>query len=1103
MANEFYAPPDATFKQTQEWLNGPKGAKLEQDIEAIKSRLDNTPNINTLVANYNNAVGDSRYQVSSGVNMKYSASGQNNPTESLFTENDELLSRLVTIQSYFDPIGGIAYGNIYGPGPKQAEVDAAATALSSEADALVAIAESIVDAQLAFEEAKALDVKNNAPPVSATALMAAATSRGTSQLGKTPEQLKKEADDHRKKVQAQADAMGTAGAYIANKNYLSKAFQEQCFIQSNLFRFVKLQNASADLASHQKLPYRGKNGTNASITCNLPPFGFINTLTQSPSMASLFDIEPHVLSQLQPVVRLYKVSNEADSEEPEVEIFFDSSNTENDIASTLANKRRRGYGVGLKSFDWANEAGDAFAVKRSIRATLKIHASNMAELLRPRGGFRYADLALKTGKSIADTHPYCLDFGSDTMAGSASTLDFRLKAVVGYAIPNNLSVRGKEKEMLQAAIHDAFTTLELTPTIHTFDFDETGRVTFSIEYLAYVEDFFDDYYYDIFPNSADYTARIEEKAIIRTKEKNDTTPLQSSQPDRLKENQVLSLSALTRGLFKNQHIWFVRIPYGQLREAVINPTEAFPVYNTQGKLANLEEVNTSIEQMQGAIARVNADKTKTVDPEYVSRLKALKAAGAGQEPSDAWEQVSFFFLADLVDLILKNIGDALGSQTADALAKLVKKASENGGYDKAVLSNEQKTLKAMQSHFKRLRVVLGPIEVRENTRLKLTSDAPSTFSNISLGSVPISTKYFIEWMTQKMLAKNRSGYTLTSFLTDFMKSYVRTFLNSKACSGDSAAQKVSIFTSTVSSYTNHPSGQDELSAIIAMSGFKSKPADLDLNEAKYNLAKKRPGMTHPILNTMGSRISAGSPNQGQEKQKNYLILYGSRVQPRDLMTGNRAMDASRGIHHYMLGASRGLVKNITLEKTQVKGHKEMRFEQEGYDGLLQLREVYNVVADTFLMPNAYPGTYMFVDPRGFAPDTRGFEFARGKSMVPIDQFELSRYGIGGYYVITKTEHRIAEGEASTRVQAAWTAQIIKAGSSPPSSAEPAPIESNPTANVIRKCGDNRSNMKLTFPDQVINAPGTDVPEDDVGLPGYEDAASTWDSMMESGSEESD
>jgi hypothetical protein len=124
-------------------------------------------------------------------------------------------------------------------------------------------------------------------------------------------------------------------------------------------------------------------------------------------------------------------------------------------------------------------------------------------------------------------------------------------------------------------------------------------------------------------------------------------------------------------------------------------------------------------------------------------------------------------------------------------------------------------------------------------------------------------------------------------------------------------------------------------------------------------------------------------------------------------------------------------------------------------------------------------------------------------MVPIDQFELSRYGIGGYYVITKTEHRIAEGEASTRVQAAWTAQIIKAGSSPPSSAEPAPIESNPTANVIRKCGDNRSNMKLTFPDQVINAPGTDVPEDDVGLPGYEDAASTWDSMMESGSEESD
>ena len=1106
----FWSPADATETNAQQWLDGSGGRDLEQDIDAIKSRLEKDKSINVLIEEYNNAVAAGfnesaggqaaagKYQVVAGIDSKYSLSGQNNPTEAVFTESTELLDRLVNIEAQFDPIGGVAYGNI--GASNQAEINAAAQALIDENTALIALAESVFEAQEAFDAAKAEDRKQ-ADYEESKALAAASRSK-SGHAAVANDAVKKAREAKEELLKAQAGMPSSAGAAIANKTYLSKAFQEQCFIQSNLFRFVKLQNASAALASHQRLPYRGKDSSNASLTCNLPPFGFINTLTQSPAMISLFDIEPHILSQLQPVVRLYKVFSETNDKfsEEEVEVYFESSTTAGDIAPTLKNKRRRGFGVGLKSFEWANEAGDAFAVKRSIRATLKIHAANMAELLRPRGGFRYVDLALKTGKSITDLHPHCADFGSDTIAGTATSLDFRLKAVVGYALPKNLTIRGKQKEQLMAAIHDAFTTLELTPTIHTFDFDESGRVTFSVEYLAYVEDFFDDYYYDIFPNSADYTARITEKAIIKTKEKNETTPLQTSQPDRLKENQVKSLSSLTRGLFQNQQIWFVRIPYGQLREAVINPTEAFPVYNTEGQLGNAAEVNTSIEQMQGAIAAVKADASQTVDPEYESRLKALKAAGAGQQPSDAYEQVSFFFLADLVDLILKNIGDALGSTTADALGKLVKTADEEGGYDKEVLSNEKNTLKAMAAHFRRLRVVLGPIEVRENTRLKLNADDPSNFSHISLGSVPISTKYFIEWMTKKMLAKNRSGYTLSAFLTDFMKSYVRTFLNSKACSGDSAAQKVSIFTSTVSSYSNASSDSDELSDIIRINGFSSSPANLDLDEAKYEEAKRRPGMTHPILNTMGSRITGGSPNRGQENQKNYLIFYGSRVQPRDAMTGNKAMDASRGIHHYMLGASRGLVKNITLEKIQVKGMKEMKFEQEGYDGLLQLREVYNVVADTFLMPNAYPGTYMFVDPRGFAPDTQGFEYARGKSTVPIDQYELSRYGIGGYYVITKTEHRIAEGEASTRVQAAWTAQIVKAGSSPPSSTGPIRVEANPDNAVIRKCGDNRSNLKLTFPDQTFGAPTPDTPEDTVGRQAESDML---DSMIASTSEELD
>ena len=124
------------------------------------------------------------------------------------------------------------------------------------------------------------------------------------------------------------------------------------------------------------------------------------------------------------------------------------------------------------------------------------------------------------------------------------------------------------------------------------------------------------------------------------------------------------------------------------------------------------------------------------------------------------------------------------------------------------------------------------------------------------------------------------------------------------------------------------------------------------------------------------------------------------------MTGNEEQDARSGIFHYILGKDRGLVKNITLDRTDMTGLKELRFEQEGYDGLTQLREVYNANVDCFLNPHTYPGTYIYVDPRGFSPEA-GINY--------------TQFGIGGYYMITRAEHSIGVGKADTKITAKWVA----------------------------------------------------------------------------------
>ena len=55
--------------------------------------------------------------------------------------------------------------------------------------------------------------------------------------------------------------------------------------------------------------------------------------------------------------------------------------------------------------------------------------------------------------------------------------------------------------MLRKALDESYVTLNLTPTIHDFEFDDMGRVTFNIDYLAYIEEAFNQPPFNIFANA--------------------------------------------------------------------------------------------------------------------------------------------------------------------------------------------------------------------------------------------------------------------------------------------------------------------------------------------------------------------------------------------------------------------------------------------------------------------------------------------------------------------------------------------------------------------------------------------------------------------------
>jgi hypothetical protein len=727
-----------------------------------------------------------------------------------------------------------------------------------------------------------------------------------------------------------------------------------------------------------------------------------------------------------------------------------------------------------------------------ISATLTLHATTFAELLKDRKNnknqtFRYADLAIKAGTSALkkeEDASECFAKTSDLSFDGAYDVNFRLKAVVGYALPKRLDVPRSLREQYNNAIAACYATYDLIPTIHEFNFEDDGRVSFVINYQAYVQDFFDASYFDVFSGNNSitkeiYKDKIEKKITSSLEIKKSGEVDQKEDANRIKKLKTENLKMLLTKLFKNDKIYFYNIPYEDLNTAMSSNSVA-PFYNSEKVILNEEQVLDEITSLKRDIA--GNEFNKTTKNEKQKRLKSLQEQLDAPSPisseanknfnSNAYRQVSMFFLYDLIDIILEGISDSFAAQD-QVLNELQQEYPLQNARE--IIDLEKSNLKKAKENFTRLRILLGPIEIRDpGAALKnSTSSSPigrETYTNISMGEIPISVKYFSEWMADKMLSKDRRSYTLSTFIDEFMKNYVSVTLNDKTYAGVKATQPVVLHSTTIVSYGKDQAGLDEITSRIVEQNKNIR--DRNVNKSTFEKNKPRidswcvrssrqrndsdlrqsQQINDSTLQVQGSRTEAlAAKNLGQEYQTNWMVYYAGRSAPPNAMIGDRAADKMMGINHYVMGQSSGIVKNIRLEKTSAPMLKELRYEQEGYDGLLQLREVYNANVDMFLYPSIYPGTVIFVDPRGFAPDTNGLKAKAeiGEKQININKYELSRYGIGGYYMVTRAAHRIAEGERTTQIEGIWLHSMTQPNGPGPSAtnevdAEPAP--------ATKKCG---------------------------------------------------
>jgi hypothetical protein len=819
-------------------------------------------------------------------------------------------------------------------------------------------------------------------------------------------------------------------------------FAEQCFLLTHVKTLAELKfaldvrgvEAQGATIVNKTLPYNGGSdfgvGVNSSILAHYDPFAFLNRLTQSSNKDYFFQIPNSSLSALQPMIRLFKVIAETNDQgqtvEREVEIKFDSHYSQKDVQDLLSNINVRGHGVGVRSFDFAYEANNPFAIKKSISAKLVIFANSFRELYRDREGedtfgnastYKYLDLALKTGDQ--ETFAYQKGGAVDPQENSTATYDaeklnFRLKAVVGYANPAANGVgTGTINSSLLNAVYDSYITLNLTPTIHDFDIDELGRVTFTLNYLAYAEDFFDQAQYNIFSDTESVYRQIKRKiqyteANVKcnsedaAKLKNDENEIKA-----IEEDKKQNLRSLINRLMNTNKLRILDINIQELNKyraggplLEIDPQVLEDYINKYVKV--LEDDSTIYDLIQEETPQssdaIEPDDSQSVNEQlasayaqgtqstqsYTTQIESGRANSA--PPKQTFGNIPFFYVSDLIDVILAGQTELFRVAPGDLEEELADADQE--------LAREQiNSYRRYGENFSRYRVVLGPVEL-----VKATKSGIQT-SIVSLGDLPVSVKYFMEFMTEKMLKTDKVQYPLASFLNQFFNSLIRDFLNSDKCYGGRSKQRVRLFQSAITAFNNHSDDSpDDLTWYMKQTGINR----VDLYDSR---------VLTPALDVMGGRGEATQTGD-ITNEVNYLVYYAGRVMPMENLAGDKEEDHAKGVWHYQIGKDSGITKTINLSKTNSPGQAEVRFEQEGYDGLQQLLVLYDANIKTYLDVTAFPGNYIYIEPRGF--DT-GI----------TDPKLFTSLGVGGYYMITRSEHALGPGKAESSITAKWVAQIDK------------------------------------------------------------------------------
>jgi hypothetical protein len=755
-------------------------------------------------------------------------------------------------------------------------------------------------------------------------------------------------------------------------------FSDQCFLIENLEK-INPKTPKNQISFHETgggLSRKQVKYKNIHKLETKDPATIMNRLKITKGSGEFLNIRHFQLSQLTPMVRLYKEYYESPESPPkEVEFKFSSFvDPVDDLQSMLNSELQRGVGVGIESFDFNFVGVQPATVKKDIEAKLVIYAQNFNELFKVRqgedqhgkpidGGYRIIDLVLLEPK-----YRNILEKGKNTKTRVFNPQFYEIKVRAGWAATGGGGLLSDE---LSSAIKDNQVEMFLVLTKHKFQFQDDGSVRLILDFRARLESVLLDRRSDVLFNPEVIRKRDERENKIReiTASRSALSEQKKDTCDDINENIKKLKQSYEESIEEER-----QIAYGSLLKTLLLESCVYTAVVT--KVPDVFETGQDL----GLSVFV---ENYGCDDETSLPKNLLLQPGV--------RRVNFFYLGDLIALAVNNVLENMGRQSTSA----------------------------EKINYGNVKFILGPAPL--DTR-RTSEENANGLTDLNIADIPISVELFTDFMREKVIKGRKNSYPLLVFIRDTIKDLVFEALGPQCGSGDDQL-RLQLATAQISADSG-AGGVDQVATKIG-----KKPA-LQLDEYATNLVVPLDSESAGLFGrkNLGKKNNAAKTKfvfdsfnkKPLSESFEYFVVYAYGLEPRRLAfekgdgghSNRYERDLSNGIFHVSTGLDRGLTKSMQFGLSNQKYLREARYEQSDFKPELQLSDVYNASIRMYGNNLFFPGTQVFVNPRGLGSDALGDPGHAGSNANVM--------GLGGYHLVTKVKHSINSSGYTTNMDALFT-----------------------------------------------------------------------------------